>query len=776
MSDTRKDLPPVSSPNFLEKVREALSVYMGNRGDRLDRGVTLRDLTESGMVVLRPGYRNGSGGVSPIGGAGPEAGGAYEPNLTPPPIPAGFTATAAISNLLVECSPQTYTQGHGHAKSVLYGAQWVSGDLPVFSDAVVLTEFSGTVTSHATNPSTTWHLWLKWVTVDGVYSTSPAGGTNGIVTRTGEDVALLLDALTGEITQSQLFQSLGERIDLIDGASGLAGSVNARVLAEAQARADGLLAEAEARGTAINSVNTLRAEGDAQIAGTVTTLTSIVEDNNNQLIAAVQTEATTRADADSAEASSRTTLASALRTEIGQGDTATQNTAQAYVDTNFYTKTNRDSAVAAQNSTLRTEFASADATTLSSAQNYTYSRATIDSSQTTQTNSITSAYQVADAATLSDSEAYVQGYAYTKAQADSAAAGQVAVVAARLDTGDFAAVKTESSASASSVTGLSAQYTVKLDVNGKVSGFGLASTGPTGAGSTFEIRADRFVIAAPSGSAAGYVPFSVLATPTVIGGITLPAGVYAQNAFIQDAQITTAKIADLAVDSAKIVDLAVNTAKIANAAITTAKIGGAQITTAKIADAAITTALIDDAAITSAKIQDAAITSANIGDLQVRSIHVTSSQLLIRNSLASVTNQIAILNNQSSANIGELVFNSVQQLKSFTVFARVQISVTEVGMRYVDVYYYTSYKNASGVWTQDNYRGYETANIFNSYGTSSVIGFCPAISSSLATNAFFGADSSTPEYRVRAVVSVRHNQDTGVTYIYDRALSGYASI
>jgi hypothetical protein len=197
MNDTRKDLPPVSSPNFLEKVREALSVYLGNRGDKLDRGVTLRDLTDSGLVVVNPAYRTGSGGASPIGGAGPNAGGSYEIDLTPPPIPSGFTATAAISNLLVECASQRYTQGNGHAKSVLYGATWSAGALPVFSDAVVLTEFSGTVASHATNPSTTWHLWLKWVTVDGVYSTSPAGGTNGVVTRTGEDVETLVAAMTG---------------------------------------------------------------------------------------------------------------------------------------------------------------------------------------------------------------------------------------------------------------------------------------------------------------------------------------------------------------------------------------------------------------------------------------------------------------------------------------------------------------------------------------------------------------------------------------------------
>ena len=34
----------------------------------------------------------------------------------PPPMPSGFTATAAISNILLEHAAPTYTQGHGHAK------------------------------------------------------------------------------------------------------------------------------------------------------------------------------------------------------------------------------------------------------------------------------------------------------------------------------------------------------------------------------------------------------------------------------------------------------------------------------------------------------------------------------------------------------------------------------------------------------------------------------------------------------------------------------------
>jgi hypothetical protein len=157
---------------------------------------------------------------------------------------------------------------------------------------------------------------------------------------------------------------------------------------------------------------------------------------------------------------------------------------------------------------------------------------------------------------------------------------------------------------------LLAQYTVKTDVAGRVAGFGLASEATTTGPSTsaFGVIADRFWIAAPndytqeatptSGVVAGKVwykpstkqtfrysgsawvafdpviPFVVQTTATTIGGVSVPAGVYMDTAFIKDGTISSAKIANAAIDSAKIAD----------AAITSAKIGDAQIDSAKIAN------------------------------------------------------------------------------------------------------------------------------------------------------------------------------------------------
>lgn len=128
----------------------------------------------------------------------------------------------------------------------------------------------------------------------------------------------------------------------------------------------------------------------------------------------------------------------------------------------------------------------------------------------------------------------------------------------------------------SSINGLEGKYTVKIDSNGYVTGFGLASVANNGVVvSEFAIVADKFSIA-PVATTPGAVdgsPFFYITTPTTINGVTVPAGAYMKAAFIADATIARAMIRDAAIDSAKIADAAIVTAKIGDAQITNAKIG-----------------------------------------------------------------------------------------------------------------------------------------------------------------------------------------------------------
>lgn len=242
MGDQRTDLPSPKSPNFEQRLRETVMTYLGRQGSKFDRGITVRDLIDMGLAR----FKNGStqleigdgipgGGTQPGGGGGP-VDPPYEPDLTPPPTPTGFKLAAGIDFVFVTVDPATYSVGHGHLRTRVYAKQYTSGALPVFGDAVEVGQFEGTVWVFASPPQTTWHVWVKWESKDGVLSVDPAGGTNGLSITTGYDVELLLAALTGQITESQLYTDLGARIDLIDGNA--AGSVNARIAEEAQARED----------------------------------------------------------------------------------------------------------------------------------------------------------------------------------------------------------------------------------------------------------------------------------------------------------------------------------------------------------------------------------------------------------------------------------------------------------------------------------------------------------------------------------------------------------
>lgn len=234
-----RDLPDVELTGDLAKlkplfdaIKEQLQIGSGaGRGSKLDRWVRDRDLVNRGVLdsslkAVLP---------SVAGPPGPPA--TYTPDLTPPPTPTGFAPTAGFSTLFFECDNQTYTQGHGHDRTVVYGVKWATGaPAPTFADAVELTSFFGTVGAYPTEPATRWAVWIKWHSIDGVESTNPAGGANGQVATTSVDPSLMLTALSGQITESQLYSTLGARIDLVDAPAGTAGSVNARIATETTAR------------------------------------------------------------------------------------------------------------------------------------------------------------------------------------------------------------------------------------------------------------------------------------------------------------------------------------------------------------------------------------------------------------------------------------------------------------------------------------------------------------------------------------------------------------
>ena len=81
---------------------------------------------------------------------------------------------------------------------------------------------------------------------------------------------------------------------------------------------------------------------------------------------------------------------------------------------------------------------------------------------------------------------------------------------------------------------------------------------------------------------------------------------------LEDALITSAKLASSAVVTAALADLNVTTGKIADSAITEGKIGSGAVTAGKIGSGAVETAKIADSAVTEGKLASSAVTAAKI--------------------------------------------------------------------------------------------------------------------------------------------------------------------
>lgn len=518
-------IPPVTDGNAtqaLRQVKHLLDVREGRLGDLMDANVTFRDLVKTGLAV-KPSWSSPSFPVAPpnIYSDG------YNPatDYTPPAAATNLTATGGIGLVILQWDTPNY-RNHSYAEI------W-RAETNVLGNAVLIATSDTRFYTDSIGSSATRYYWVRFVSVANV--TGPYQGTSGVVGTTGQDPAYLLQLLQGQLSTSQLNSSLNNRINLIDASSSVVGSVAYQVSQEAVARASAILAEASTRATE-----------DSALQTQINTLSAASSGDFQELIAALQEEQTARIAGDTAEATSRETLATQMR-----GTYAGTDITQITSGLMFSERQARSSADSA-----------------------------LSTSITGLSSTVTNNYNTLNAALQTEST--------TRATAVNSLSTQITTLQSTVTNNNStlnAAIQSEATTRASVDGGLLAQYTIKADVNGYVSGFGLASTSNNAAPtSEFQVRADVFKIASPSGP--GIVPaspFIVRTTPTTIGGVSVPVGVYIQDAFIANGTINNAKIANAAIDNAKIANL--DAAKITTGLINADRLD-ASVITAKVLEVA----------------------------------------------------------------------------------------------------------------------------------------------------------------------------------------------
>jgi hypothetical protein len=303
---------------------------------------------------------------------------------------------------------------------------------------------------------------------------------------------------------------------------------------------------AATRATLVNDYYT-KAATDSAIAASSSTLTT----NFNNALTGYVTSATlttnyyTKSQTDSAISAATSTLVSntALTTALNSYVTT------ANLTTNYLTATQTNSAISAattglvSTTTLNNTLGSY-VTNASLTADY-YTKTATDSAIAAATTNLVSTTTLNNALGSYVTTATLTADYYTKTATDSAISSANTTLTSNFNntlTGyaTTAAVQQNYFAKADGQA-LQGQYTVKIDLNGHVSGFGLASTlvgnTPT---SAFIVRADRFAVVDPASTANGLGTVSPSADTVpffIDGGAT-----YIKNAVIKDASITDAKI------------------------------------------------------------------------------------------------------------------------------------------------------------------------------------------------------------------------------------------
>lgn len=440
-----------------------------------------------------------------------------------PPKPIGFTATGLFAGIMLEWDQPAfqylaYTQIHRATVDDLGQATIVAA--PPYPH----TKYTDTPPNASL--SVTYYYWIRHVSIRNVIG--PYNDTNGTPATTANDPDYMLEVLTGELTESQLHGDLTSRIDLID--TPTSGLVDRMIAAEAG------IQTALAAGISTEAFDTGNTYNVGALVSYENSIYKCIQDINSPP-APLPTDGdywllignyATIADMVSATAAGLETLDS--RVDAAESDITAQAADILALET---TVNNPTTGVSATSSALSLLTSRVTDTENSQGSAITALQSTVD-------NPTTGVAATASAlSTLTTRVTNVEGVNTTQAGA---------ITTLQTTVGNHT---TSIQTNASSIDGIQGKYTVKIDNNGYVTGYGLISTLNTGTPtSEFAIVADKFSIApvATNGDANDGSPFFHLTTTTTVGGVSLPAGTYMKKAFITDLTSTNIRAASITSD------------------------------------------------------------------------------------------------------------------------------------------------------------------------------------------------------------------------------------
>ncbi len=183
-----------------QATQENIELLTGQRGNGLDRAITLRDLasvglagvskTSSGSYVISSGSGNSSSDVV----------------IAFPTAPTGFQITGGFGSIMLRWDAPRYP---GHA----YTEVW-RGTVETFADAALIATTPATIFGDIVNTGSSYYYWIRHVNAN-----NRAGSYNatlGTLGKTSQDISDIIDDIGEQMRESALIEELSSSVDDIN--------------------------------------------------------------------------------------------------------------------------------------------------------------------------------------------------------------------------------------------------------------------------------------------------------------------------------------------------------------------------------------------------------------------------------------------------------------------------------------------------------------------------------------------------------------------------------
>ena len=177
-------------------VQENIELLTGQRGNGLDKAVTVRDLTTLGLAEVRRLAQGSQVKLKPVSPSKPQ-----EVIVEQPHAPVSVRATAGFGAILVAWDAPTF-QGFAHAEI------W-RNTIDELSSAALLGTTPATMFTDIVAPGASYYYWVRFIKAKDI--AGPYQATDGLLAQTNNDVSKIINEIGEQMVGSTLIKDLNEK-------------------------------------------------------------------------------------------------------------------------------------------------------------------------------------------------------------------------------------------------------------------------------------------------------------------------------------------------------------------------------------------------------------------------------------------------------------------------------------------------------------------------------------------------------------------------------------